>query len=1201
MPAIRDFTQNYTATTTAGLVCSAPDYSQNDLLVSMVSADTSADPMYWVVGEPATYVFMWDNSAGTFTDYTTNFNSAATADWYMFTASPGTTEDACYFGRSAQFNGLAVIVSTASSVVHTWAWEYYNGSAWTTLTTLNNQIVTNMAVGYRSLAFNPPPDWASNAINSQTQYWIRMRLTAYTSTTTRPVLSQGWLGTFAQIGHVINGTTSGLAVGYKIAGASEPIEYGVAQAMATNDTFDAMVVSIRDIDTSLPFAHETSAALSNAYTTQDSGVSLYSGSTIRVAQSFAMSTIRYTLASVKFYLKKTGSPTGNATAKLYTHSGTFGTTSVGTTPTLAASATYDVSALTTSYQLIEFVFPWYQNFILQPSTNYVIGIEYSGGDASNNIQVGYDNSSPAHAGNATTYVSSWTAQAYDLVFYTYYWAYGRSTSSSARVALPTMTTERDNSLILYIGTEAAVAVPSIIEGPTTLIVAKDSTGHADGMSWGFQKTAGTTPANVYMTALGTSWAKALGTFTVNPPASGATVIPAYCASDSSVYISPSTGAAFTGARSADAAPVVTATTYFGSTLNGKTLTSSTTTVTYADTGVNSYHAMRAVQGVVTANTWAGNVAVMGSADLSGRNILFHIQPYIPVDIQTTDSVALTGACGVAIGFASTANTHYKVWHVGGANTPFGVMRHQPVVIHSSYVGAGMIQNTGTLVPSAVVDLGFFVSGKVVVPDWLMGSIWALDTTVVVGGNAAEPLKIPGIVQAAADGHERKSVVQQGSAQFMVYQPLQIGDGGTNATYLQLDGTALEFPKQYNKDAKTVNYCSIDNVAGLKYYAGSGDTIIHKNSIISSTSRYHWGLHASFNATVTPDFSGLSVIGAGTITLANAVTITGLTINDYSTITASGLTLINGIITTVPATSGSITIDANSTFTGCSINVTTVTAGNYWVSTVTPNKFTSCTFTGTTGTGHAMMLDTGASGGTFALAGNTFTGFGADGSTSAAIYNNSGGAVTLNISGGVASPTVRNGSGATTTVNNNVTVTVTIYDQAGDPIPGVEVSIFRNNTARTVVLASTVTNDLGVVSTTSASSLGAIIIRARQSTKTATFLTSAIATNIITTVANHNFKSGDAVTYSRDGGSVDIGPEPGTYYAGYVGVGTLYLYDTAANAIAGGATGRQTLTASGSETHLLDPVRYVATSAAGSIGTGNYSSQITMITDNIATG
>jgi hypothetical protein len=38
-----------------------------------------------------------------------------------------------------------------------------------------------------------------------------------------------------------------------------------------------------------------------------------------------------------------------------------------------------------------------------------------------------------------------------------------------------------------------------------------------------------------------------------------------------------------------------------------------------------------------------------------------------------------------------------------------------------------------------------------------------------------------------------------------------------------------------------------------------------------------------------------------------------------------------------------------------------------------------------------------------------------------VYNNSGGAVTLNITGGGGTPTVRNGTGASTTVSNSVSI------------------------------------------------------------------------------------------------------------------------------------------------------------------------------------
>jgi hypothetical protein len=66
-------------------------------------------------------------------------------------------------------------------------------------------------------------------------------------------------------------------------------------------------------------------------------------------------------------------------------------------------------------------------------------------------------------------------------------------------------------------------------------------------------------------------------------------------------------------------------------------------------------------------------------------------------------------------------------------------------------------------------------------------------------------------------------------------------------------------------------------------------------------------------------------------------------------------------------------------------------------------------------------------------GNTFTGYGgtpgsnpteSSGSNDAAIYNNAGGAVTINVTTLGSTPSVRNGSGATTVVNSNVAVTVT---------------------------------------------------------------------------------------------------------------------------------------------------------------------------------
>lgn len=1028
MPAVRDFSQNYISATGLGMLCAAPDVLQNDLMIALLSADTGSQS--WFGGDQISYAYYDDG--GVFTNDTTDANSDAAGDIALVPVTPA-VNDAFYFGDASQFTSVIINGSTQGAGTWTNTWEYWNGSAWATLPSITDGTTSfKAATGYQTARWRVPTDWATTTVNGTSAYWVRSRISAYTSITTRPLATRIFIGKWQQLFSTTNTVNHGFV--YKIAGAAEAADY--AFSFTTTETANVAVFAIRDIDVNLPFA--TSSYATYSQTNQDSDLAL-DNTTTRISQSFTGA--GGPLASVKFWIKKVGSATGNATAKLYAHSGTFGTSSVPTGTALAASNVLDVSTLTTSYQLIEFTFPW--NYALVNATNYCVTLEYTG-TSSDYVHVGYDASAAGHGGNKATYAGSWTAQStHDVCFDVRRFAYTTATSSAIKTNLPTMTTERDNSLIFYAAANSGSGTtPSIVEGPCTLLVAKDGSSHSDGAAWGFLHTAGTTPNNVGKSTMGTGAAQTLSVMAVNPPSTGATVIPGYCVSDGSTYISPMTGAAY----NSDIAPVNTVTSAFGSTLNGKTLSAGGTTYTRADTGINTYHAMANCLGLTTVNTWAGvRLTFAAAKDLSSKNILIHMQPYLPIDIQTTDSVALEGTMGVAVGFGSTANTNYKVWHVGGANSSLGIQRHAPIIIHPSYAGAGLIQNTGTLNAASVVELGVMVSCKVVAASWLFGSMWALDTTVVAGGNATETLGIVGIVSAIAAGHERRSVIAQGSSQFMIFQPVQIGDGGTSPVYLSLDGTALEFPQQYSKAAKNVGYCSIDNECGLLYYAGASDTIIHKNSVISSASRFHWGLHASSSTSATYDFSGLSVIGAGTITLGRAITITGLTINDYSTLDVTGLTLQESVIKRPPATSDSLTTSAGTSLDNCTIDVSTVTSGNRWCSVSDPSIFTGCIFTG--GGGHAIRITTA---GTYSFVGNTFTGFGADGTNGAAIYNDSGGLVTLNISGGGSVPTVRNGAGATTVVNNNVDITIEIRDQDGALITSAcEVTVVRSSDTTTL--------------------------------------------------------------------------------------------------------------------------------------------------------
>jgi len=98
-----------------------------------------------------------------------------------------------------------------------------------------------------------------------------------------------------------------------------------------------------------------------------------------------------------------------------------------------------------------------------------------------------------------------------------------------------------------------------------------------------------------------------------------------------------------------------------------------------------------------------------------------------------------------------------------------------------------------------------------------------------------------------------------------------------------------------------------------------------------------------------------------------------------------------------------------------------------------------------GTGHAIELTSDCAGNTYTLTGMTVSGYASsNGSTgNEVIYNNSGGAVTINVDGGsgVSALTVRNGTSASTTIQASFVFTITGLEQ---------------NTEVTVVTAGTTT-------------------------------------------------------------------------------------------------------------------------------------------------
>lgn len=141
-------------------------------------------------------------------------------------------------------------------------------------------------------------------------------------------------------------------------------------------------------------------------------------------QCFQCTGGNYKITSAKFYLYKSGSPTGNAHAVLYAMTGTFGTDGEPTGSALATSDDFDVSTISGWPNALEtFTFSGAEQYEMTEDEYYVIVYENpsSGIDSSNWVVSGRDSDSPTHGGNEVTWTAGdWNPRSTDdTIFYVY--------------------------------------------------------------------------------------------------------------------------------------------------------------------------------------------------------------------------------------------------------------------------------------------------------------------------------------------------------------------------------------------------------------------------------------------------------------------------------------------------------------------------------------------------------------------------------------------------------------------------------------------------------------------------------------------------------------------------------------------------------------------------------------------------------------
>lgn len=291
-------------------------------------------------------------------------------------------------------------------------------------------------------------------------------------------------------------------------------------------------------------------------------------------------------------------------------------------------------------------------------------------------------------------------------------------------------------------------------------------------------------------------------------------------------------------------------------------------------------------------------------------------------------------------------------------------------------GYAMHRNAGLTSSRTLIALDAYLSGR----------------AQMVGGSASAPIT-PASLEAVMNGWSDNPLVRkQSTQQVQMRSALQFGDGST-ATYVDISGASIEFPPAFDASfAKRFWQCGANGV-DIRIKASASDTMRVRNAVIASDTRQSFVIDSGSSASAIYDFAGLVVVGLDVTNNVSGIALNGATFRGCYEVTLNG---------------GSMS--------GCRVSQSLASSA---VKTTDPSKISGCTFT-QGNAGHAIEITTP---GTYTFSGNTFSGYGIAGSTDAAIYNNSGGAVTLNITGGGSTPTVRNGASASTTVNNNVTISL----------------------------------------------------------------------------------------------------------------------------------------------------------------------------------
>lgn len=528
------------------------------------------------------------------------------------------------------------------------------------------------------------------------------------------------------------------------------------------------------------------------------------------------------------------------------------------------------------------------------------------------------------------------------------WAITNTTATGTTVDNPSLTTATDGCLLIYsiVADTGASASKFVLPKPITLpnLQKLSNTSIIACSSYDQQQSAGAIPTVTMYKVTATAvqyWAIAIrnksgGALQPMPRYSGATLL----------YWHGTMGGTHDPTLTWYAPNAI-----FGSTMDGTPCSSTTASISnqptvgdYAGvTAITSTENVTAIESPAGSGAWVGAWHDIASTDFSNK--IFH---YTFHDNQLT-TLAGAGVKGYVVGFSD--GTNWAVFQVqkkitGFSTSPNGV-----------FIACGSGKSTpyassGTLNWSAITRIGYFTHRKAgitsSVSTYIKNEI-LLDKIVLTGGGSSRPLTVSDM-RALTTFTSNDQANVQGNAQALGKVSLQIGDGGTNTTYFDMQAASLEYPRSYscNSPSSQSKWNALDGVNTLSVYAGASDTILLSSGVVATSTQQALTINSSSSTSATYSFAGTSFVGWAP-TLKTGIDVSSATFSQCGKIDAQGANLTSCIIKKTTSTDAALSASVSgATYTGTNIDLTGVTA-NYHLelgTSVTSITLNAVTFTGT---------------------------------------------------------------------------------------------------------------------------------------------------------------------------------------------------------------------------------------------------------------